>query len=266
MTSTISYLGHGTIVIEMDGVRLLTDPVLRWRLPLLTRHGPTPDLGVVRGLDAILISHLHLDHVNPRSLRLLPRDTPLVVPAGAGSILRPYRFKDVRELRQGESLRFGALTVTATPANHTGKRYPWGRLADALGYLIRGSFTIYFAGDTGLFDSLGDLSGDLDVALLPIWGWGLRLPDDHLSPETAARALQILRPRLAIPVHWGTFLPLGLGGLYRRNLVDPPKDFVRFAQRYAPAVRTLVLPPGDSIALDALLCPERGGAEGEDGV
>lgn len=253
MKGAVSYLGHETLVIEMDGARLMTDPVLQWRLPILRRHGPAPDLGVLPGLDAVLVSHLHLDHVNPRTLRLLPRDTPLIVPVGAGAILKPYRFEDVRELRQGDSLSIGALSVTATPANHSGRRYPWGHAAEAVGYMIRGSVSIYFAGDTGLFDSLGDLSGDLDLALLPIWGWGLRLPDDHLSPETAARALQALRPRVAIPIHWGTFLPLGLGRPYARYLVDPPLAFVRYAREYAPAVRTVVLPPGESITLDALL-------------
>ncbi len=250
---TITYIGHETLAIALDGVRFLTDPVLRWRVPLLKRHAPLPDLSVTRDLDAVLISHLHLDHVNPRSLRLLPKTTPLVVPPGAAAILRPYRFKDVRELAAGDSLRFGEVTVTATPAHHTGKRYPWGHMAGAVGYMIRGSLAIYFAGDTGLFDTLGDLAQDLDVALLPIWGWGLRLPEDHLSPKTAAEALQVLRPRLAIPIHWGTFLPLGLGGLYGHYLVDPPRDFVRFAQEYAPDIPTLVLPPGESITLDGLV-------------
>ena len=252
---TISYLGHETLLIELNGVRLLTDPVLRWRVPLLTRHGPLPDLGVTRGLDAILISHLHLDHVNPRSLRLLPRDVPLVVPRGAGAILRPYRFRDVRELAPGESLKFGDVAVTATLAYHTGKRYPWGHVAGAVGYMIRGSLTIYFAGDTGLFDSLADLAPGLDVALLPIWGWGLRLPEDHMSPETAARALQLLRPRLVIPIHWGTFLPLGATPFYGHYLIDPPREFLRFAAEYAPDVRAVVLPPGESIKLDELLGP-----------
>ena len=263
MESSISYLGHETLLIELDGVRLLTDPVLRWRVPLFTRHGPLPALGVTQNLDAVLISHLHLDHVNPRTLRLLPRDVPLVVPPGARAILRPYRFRDVRELAPGESFQLGSVTVTATSAHHTGKRYPWGHMAGAVGYMIRGSLTIYFAGDTGLFDSLGDLGEGLDVALLPIWGWGLRLPDDHMSPETAAQALEILRPRLGIPIHWGTFLPLGLSRFYGHYLIDPPREFLRYAAEYAPEVRTVVLAPGESIKLDGLLDLASEGQTGE---
>jgi hypothetical protein len=128
-------------------------------------------------------------------------------------------------------------------------------MAGAVGYMIRGSLSIYFAGDTGLFDSLGELGEGLDVALLPIWGWGLRLPADHMSPETAAQALRILRPRLAIPIHWGTFLPLGVGMFYSHYLVDPPRDFVAHAREYAPDVPTVVLRPGESIKLDELLDP-----------
>jgi L-ascorbate metabolism protein UlaG (beta-lactamase superfamily) len=253
MEPTIPFLGHETLLFEIDGVRLLTDPVLQWRLPILRRHAPRPDLTVTKGLDAVLISHLHLDHVNPRSLHLLPRDTLIVVPPGARTVLRPYRFRDVRELAPGASLRIGDVTITATPANHTGKRYPWGHNAGAVGYMIRGSLTIYFAGDTGLFDTLAELAEGLDVALLPIWGWGLRLPADHMSPETAAQALRLLHPRLAIPIHWGTFLPLGLYRFYGHYLVDPPLDFVRFAQVYAPDIPTVVLQPGESITLDGLL-------------
>jgi L-ascorbate metabolism protein UlaG (beta-lactamase superfamily) len=246
---TISYLGHNTLLIDADGVRLLTDPMLRMRIPLLQRHGPFPNLAVTKGLDAVLISHLHLDHANPASLHLLPRETPLLVPRGAARILRRYRFTDLHELAPGESLRFGKVSVTATLARHSGRRYPWGHYAEAIGYIVRGSLNLYFAGDTGLFDGLADLAGDLDVALLPIWGWGLRLPDDHLSPETAAKALQLLRPDLAIPIHWGTFLPLGAHLFYRHYLSDPPQAFIRYAQEYAPDVRTILLQPGESITL-----------------
>jgi L-ascorbate metabolism protein UlaG (beta-lactamase superfamily) len=204
---------------------------------------------MLSGLDAVLISHLHLDHVNPASLRLLKRDTLIFAPKGASVILRRYRFTNLHEVEPGDSHRLGAATVIATHARHTGQRYPWGHRAGAVGYLVRGSFGVYFAGDTGFFDGLADVGRDLDVALLPIWGWGLRLPDDHLSPKTAAQALQLLKPRVAIPTHWGTFLPPGLKLFYAHYLTDPPLDFVRHAQEYAPEVRTILLQPGESITL-----------------
>ena len=261
--ATVSYVGHNTLALSVDGVRLLTDPMLGMRLQILRRHAAPPDLHVVEDLDAILISHLHLDHANPRSLRLLPSDTPLLVPTGAGRILRRYHFRRLTELAPGESVSVGDVTVTATPARHDGRRYPWGRKAGAVGYMIQGSKKLYFAGDTGLFDGLADLSGGIDVALLPIWGWGLRLPDDHLSPMTAAQALQLLRPRIAIPIHWGTFLPLGAAWLYGRYLTDPPQDFLRYCGEYAPEVRAVLLQPGESITLAETgdHNPERGRTE-----
>ena len=262
---TISYIGHNTLLLSVDGVRLLTDPMLHMRFPLLRRHALPPDLSVLEHLDAILISHLHLDHANPRSLRLLPRDTPLIVPTGAGRILRRYHFQRLTELAPGESLRVGGVTVTATPARNDGRRYPWGRKAGAVGYMVEGSQKLYFAGDTGLFDGLADLGGGIDVALLPIWGWGLRLPDDHLSPMTAAQALRLLRPRMVIPIHWGTFLPLGAAWWYGRYLTDPPQDFLRFAREYAPEVRSTLLQPGESITLQAGEFGEADGGGEDDG-
>ena len=246
---TILYLGHNTLELALDGVRLLTDPMLRMRFEVLRRHGPAPDLGVLEGLDAILISHLHLDHANPRSLHLLPKEIPLVVPRGGARILRRFHFHSVCELAPGDSVVAEGLTITATPAQHDGRRYPWGHAAEAVGYVIQGSRRLYFAGDTGFFDGLADLGGDLDIALLPIWGWGLRLPDDHLSPRTAAEAVSLLRPRVAIPIHWGTFLPLGMSWWYRHYLTDPAQDFLRSATELAPQVRTVLLQPGESITL-----------------
>ncbi|MGI5939865.1 MAG: MBL fold metallo-hydrolase [Thermoleophilia bacterium] len=244
--TTISYVGHGTVHLDMDGVRLLTDPVLLMRIGWLQRHGVSPEPSIAQDLDAVLVSHLHMDHVNPATLRLVPRETPIVVPSGAGRLLRKYRFSNLHELAPGQTVRIGAVNVTATPAYHTGRRYPWGRFADAVGYTIHGSSTIYFAGDTGFFTGLDELADRIDVALLPIWGWGARLPDDHLSPETAARVLQLLRPRLAIPIHWGTFLPVGMRRLLASALVHPPQNFVRFAREYAPGVPVAVLQPGES--------------------
>ena len=245
----ITYLGHCTLLLEIGGLRFLTDPMLRMRIPLLRRHGPLPDVDLVDCLDAVLISHLHLDHANPASLRLLPHDCPVVAPAGARGILRRYRLNDVREVSPGDSLRFGDVSITATPARHGGRRYPWGRQAGAVGYVIKNSLEIYFAGDTGTFAGLADLSGSLDVALLPIWGGGSTLPDDHLSPEAAARALEVLRPRLAIPIHWGTFLPAGIWRFVPHFLTNPPREFALKAGEYAPGVRTVILEPGESITL-----------------
>ena len=85
-----------------------------------------------------------------------------------------------------------------------------GRPGSAVGFLVRGSQTVYFAGDTGLFPGLEGLADPLDVALLPIWGWGPTLGEGHLDPERAAEAVSLLAPRIVIPIHWGSLHPLGM--------------------------------------------------------
>jgi len=212
---------------------------------MLLRRVPLPSPRSTENLDAVLISHLHLDHADRLSLNMLPAGTVVLAPVGTRSLLRGKRFPDVREMSPGDSVRVGSLQITATPAKHEGRRYPWNKNTDALGYLISGSHKLFFAGDTGLFPGLADISEDLDVVLLPVWGWGLHLREDHLSPESAARALQLLKPRFAIPIHWGTLLPMGTFRRYRHFLLDPPRAFVHYAGMLAPDVRTVVLQPGE---------------------
>jgi L-ascorbate metabolism protein UlaG (beta-lactamase superfamily) len=107
---------------------------------------------------------------------------------------------------------------------------------------------VYFAGDTDLHAGMAALK-PLDVALLPVWGWGPTLGPGHMDPLAAAQALAVLRPRIAVPIHWGTLFPIGLGRLRGSRLTDPPREFVREAAGLAPAVRVRVLEPGSTLAL-----------------
>ena len=90
-----------------------------------------------------------------------------------------------------------------------------------------------------------------DVALLPVWGWGPSIGEGHLDPETAARALTLVRPRLAVPIHWGTFYPAGVRRWRPEPLVEPPQEFARLARELAPGVEVRVLQPGSETSLDA---------------
>ncbi len=135
------------------------------------------------------------------------------------------------------------------PAVHDGRRAPYGPTAEPVGYLVNGSRRVYFAGDTDLFDGMAELSDSLDLALVPITGWGPTLGAGHLDPERAARALALLRPRMAVPIHWGTLHPLGLGRFMSHQLSESPHEFARHAARLAPGVEVRVLAPGESLAL-----------------
>jgi len=246
----LTYVGHGTVLSEIGGARVLTDPLLRRYMGPLLRRGPLPGPDVTGDLDAILISHLHIDHLDVRSMRLLDRRVPVVIPAHGVKLMRRLGFADVRSLQPREVLEVAGVRVEATVANHGGKRYPVTRAGHALGYLIGDDPRIYYAGDTGLFPGMSDLAGRVDVALLPISGWGVTLPDDHLNPLTAAKALEALRPRIAVPIHYGVYYPPGMLALWRGRDIVPPRAFVRYAAKLAPEVEVRVVAPGESTSIE----------------
>src|SRR5436190_4426120 len=248
MPERVTWVGHATVLVEMDGVRLLTDPFLRARLGHIRRHAAPPAAGVAERIDAVLISHAHADHLDVPSLRRLGRDAVLVVPRGAARVVRRLSFAQTAELAAGDHIEIGPLTIDAVAASHGGRRWPLGRDADALGYVVTGSRRVYFAGDT---DAVEEELGELDVALLPVWGWGPSLGPGHMGPEAAARAAALLRPRVAVPVHWGTLFPVGRARRHGRLLVDPPRTFAQRVAELAPDVRVEILEPGDGLDLAA---------------
>ena len=247
---SVTYVGHATVLIDLDGARLLTDPVLRRRVGPLVRHGPAPAPLRTEDIDAVLISHLHHDHADLASLRRLGRETPMLVPPGSRRFFQRHGFGTVTELAPGRSSRIGALTVTAVDAHHPGGRRLFASDPEAIGFLIRGRRShVYFAGDTDFFDGMSDLAPDLDLALLPIWGWGPNIGAGHLDPEGAARAAAALSPRLAVPIHWGTLYPLGLARLHDRPLRSPGDEFAAWTRKLARHVETGVLSPGEATPL-----------------
>jgi L-ascorbate metabolism protein UlaG (beta-lactamase superfamily) len=240
----ITYLGHSTTLIELGGVRVLTDPVLRGRVAHLRRTAPAGDPGEV---DAVLISHGHHDHLDLPSLSRLPRDVPVVLPRGLGGLVHARGFRDVREVDEGEETAIGDVVVRATHADHAGRPSP-GRAGLTLGFALLGPRRVFFAGDTDVFPSMDGLVEGLDVALLPIWGWGAKIGPGHMDPERAAEALTLLRPRAAVPIHWGTLYPL-----YRSSkasfLHEPPEAFAAAAERLAPDVAVHILPLGGRLEI-----------------
>jgi L-ascorbate metabolism protein UlaG (beta-lactamase superfamily) len=233
--NAVTWLGHSSTVIELDGTRFVTDPVLGRRVAHLWRSAAVPRAELGR-LDVVLVSHVHLDHLDLSSLVQIGRAVPMVVPLRAGSILRRRGIEHVLEVVAGNELEFGPVRVHVTHAEHgVVRRYVRARTA-AVGYVLRGSRSVYFAGDTDVFDGMGEL-GPVDVALLPVGGWGPRVPPGHLDAERAAQALRLIRPMTAVPVHWGTF---------RTPFASAPGEqvahaFVQAAAAAAPQVDVRVL-------------------------
>ena len=250
LMDSLTYIGHATALLRLDGVSILTDPMLRGGLGPLRRQTPPPDPEVPEIADLVLISHLHRDHLDLPSLGRVPTDTPVVVPRGSSNWVANAGAGNVHELGVGETISIGGVELTGVKAVHDGYRdLHSGAQIEPLGYLIRrGGRTAYFAGDTDLFREMADLDG-VDLALLPIWGWGLSVGAGHLDPERAARALEMIRPRLAVPIHWGTFYPAGLRLLRPEPLTEPAVEFARLAAGLAPDVEVRVVQPGSETTL-----------------
>jgi L-ascorbate metabolism protein UlaG (beta-lactamase superfamily) len=215
-----------------------------------------PRVDALLPLDAVVISHAHGDHLDLPSLRRVCRGSTVVVPAGCGRLVRRVPARDIVELEVGQRFRVGAVVLEALHAEHDGKRHPLARDIPALGYLISGGMSVYFAGDTDLFAGMSELAGRVDVACLPVAGWGPRLPPGHLDPWGAARAAALIRPRVAVPIHWGTMRRVG--AQMAADPRAPARAFARFVERLGLPVDTKILLPGQGMPLGA----DRAGAPG----
>ena len=250
MTVTITWWGHATVTVELAGLRVVTDPLLTPWLAHLRRQGaPVPAEAAVA--DLVLVSHLHADHLHLPSLRRVSPAAVVVVPAGAGRLLRRAgRDRAVDEVRAGDEVTVRGVQVRAVAAHHDGRRLPGSRHhGPALGYVLSaGDESVWFAGDTGLFDGMTGL-GPVRTAIVPVGGWGPTLGPEHLDPGQAAEAVRRVGAAHAVPIHFGTFWPVGLRrmapSVYRHRFVEPGRDF-------AAAVTDAeahVLAPGESVTL-----------------
>ncbi len=247
--TSITFLGHATLRIELDGAAFLTDPILRTFAWGLVHRQPVRHIGrIVDGVDDVLISHLHRDHLDLASLHRLPSNVEVVVPVGGGDVVRRSGLPNVRELGVGECLSVRGVQVRATPAAHSGFRPPFGPTAECLGFVIEGTRRIYFAGDTDVFDGMAEI-GPVDVALLPVAGWGPRLGPGHMGPAEAVEALELLRPKLVVPIHWGSLVPVGMHLHEWSYLTLPPRSFAELAHHAQPNVEVRVLEPGQTLDL-----------------
>jgi len=243
---TVTWLGHATAVADLGTTRVLFDPLLRSRARAAGK------------VDAVLVTHSHVDHLNRWSLKAVDRDAHLVVPMGAKHIVADLGFREVTELTAGGELGIGGLAITAVPTRHDFGRWRKGGTPEALGYVVTaGGVTLHHAGDVdfsdhAVFDDIGKRHA-IDAALLPIGGmlpvwyyrWRRRVMDGgiHIDPDCALDIFERLGARTLVPVHWGTVhLPFGLPGAPRRRLAK-----VAHERGKTDAVR--VLAHGESLGL-----------------
>ena len=244
----LTWLGHATVLVELPGLTFMTDPFFRDRLGPLRRHGPIPDPSRLPAADLVLLSHAHPDHFDPASIRALGGSARLLVPTGmARAVHRVIPSGRVDGMQVGDVHKVGGWAVAAVPARHW--RWPPIPGADSIGYLVEGPVNIYFAGDTGTFREMGDLTGRVDIALLPIGRWGPQPTPGHLTPGSAARVAALIGASTVLPIHWGTLYPRGLERLLPGPLRDPGARFRSAMTKEAPAVHIVDLQPGGAESL-----------------
>ena len=220
--SSITWLGHATALAELAGTRVLFDPLIRSRARAAGR------------VDVVVVTHSHVDHLNRWTLKAIDRNAHLVVPKGAGAIVRDLGFARLTELEPGDQLAVGSLEITAVATRHDHGRWRKADSPIALGYVIRGGgVAVHHAGDVDfsnheIFDDIGKRHS-IDAALLPIGGmlpvWyyrrrrGLHDRGIHIDPDCALDIFERLGAKALVPVHWGTVnLRFGLPSMPRRRL------------------------------------------------
>ncbi|MCV2394830.1 MBL fold metallo-hydrolase [Actinotalea sp. M2MS4P-6] len=250
----LTWWGHASVLVVLEGISVVADPVLRARPGLLRHVAPPPSVAWQRP-DAVVLSHLHHDHCDLPSLRAL--DAPVVLaPLGAGAWLRRKGVRPAQEAAIGETVRIRhGGTVTTVRAEHHGRREPFGPVAESVGHIVAGRRTAtWLAGDTALFDGMRDLPelaprGVIDLAVVPIWGWGPNLGPGHMDPDQAAQAVAMVRARHAVPVHWGSLHPAGMHWAMSHHLHTPGWRFAEAVSRHSPQTEVHLLAHGDTIAL-----------------
>ena len=253
----ITYIGHATLLLEVGGATILTDPNFDPKLGRILPRVSAPGVALDKlpALDAILLTHAHADHLSFDSLERLPRTAPLFAPPAITKWLRRLGYDHATDLAPGASAKVGSVEIHAAAATHRGNRYGVDRWRSAANmYLLDAGETIFFAGDTALVEDTHHLvervlwraGRELDLALLPIgyapwWKPGFR--KGHLTHDDALELFERLRARVMMPYHWGTF----------RHVTSTAHDAIdrlraRLASHHlAAAVR--IIEPGESLDL-----------------
>ncbi len=253
---TVTWVGHSTFLVQLDGVNILTDPHWGERASPVGFAGPrrlvAPGMAFadLPPIHAVVISHDHYDHLDAKTVALLAREhrPRFFVPLGLRAWLGERGITDVVEMDWWDRAEFRGLTFVCTPAQHSSGR----TLADQ--YLrLWSSWTVlgptkrfFFAGDTGYdsqFRKIGERFGPFDLAAIPIGGYDTFRTGhpNHVNPEEAVQVFEDVGGRLLVPMHWGTF------AMNREPFREPPDRLLQEALRRGLEERVAILSPGQTI-------------------
>jgi L-ascorbate metabolism protein UlaG (beta-lactamase superfamily) len=216
-STRVTWLGHSSVLVEINNKRILIDPCFSDRLGFYKRLSPVPvEISSLTDIDAVLISHGHHDHCDLKSLKKIishsGQDILFIVPNGLGKKISSFASAHVVELNWWENYKLNDITLSLVPAQHWHRRSLfdynkslWG------GWVIEGKHVLYHSGDTGYFEGFKDIrdhfESEIDLAMLPIGAYEPRwlMEKQHMNPDEAIQAFLDLKARNFFSMHWGTF-------------------------------------------------------------
>jgi L-ascorbate metabolism protein UlaG (beta-lactamase superfamily) len=243
----ITYVGHATVIVESEECKFIVDPLFTKRPG---RVGPRRRVKLkleddaLEDIDFVLITHGHFDHLDKRSLCMIPGDGPVVSHNSLTGIVHRSCDKQTIGVDWWEEVNIKGISVSAVPSLHFSARPPLHYRRDYQGYVVKSEMTVYHAGDCGLseyFEQIGKRF-KIDIAMLPIGAYHPpSFRKHHLAPEDALDALEILEAKYLVPIHWGTYV------LSREPFDEPPRRLREHANKRGLKDRVKILQPGGSI-------------------
>ena len=215
----ITWVGHTSLLIEIDGIRVLTDPVWSQRVSFSQAFGPKrffqPPIALedLPPLDAVIVSHDHYDHLDKATIKFFAgKPIPFITPMGVCKYLEDWGILKnyTNEVDWGDSVMIGNCSITATPARHFSGRGIINRMETLwASFVIKGpQHNIFFGADSGWFPGfaeIGEAFGPFDLTMLEVGAYGKHWPDIHMGPDNATNAHLALKGNIMMPIHWGTF-------------------------------------------------------------
>lgn len=242
----VTWIGHASFLIQMEGVSLLIDPNwAKWLKVIKRLKHPGLHLHDLPAIDLVLVTHAHFDHLDRRTLREIASDQPIIVPFEVGNLVHDLGFRSVHELGYWQSYQFGPLKITLTPCHHWGARVLHDDHRGFGGFVIEaGGRSIFHCGDTAYFNGFKEIGQrhNIEIALLPIGAYDPPSGREvHMNPEEAVGAFLDLNASKLVPMHYGSFR------LSYEPLEEPPERLITCAKAHGIEKNVQIMNEGETL-------------------